>query len=200
MNTCSINDQPLWDPNATSACDGGTAYTCFNMAPWSVSDKLSYGFAAVPAQGDVCGRCYQLNFSGGGQHDSNPGAQALSDEGKVMIVQAINIGWDVNSTQFDLLIPGGGVGAFDACSTQWGTSDLGAQYGGFLTECQSVSSDWNVVKTCVYNKCEQVFGDKSELMDGCDWFVNWFEAANNPKLLYKEVTCPAALGNVSGMN
>ena len=48
--------------------------------------------------------------------------------GKTMIVQILNIGGDVGGNQIDLLIPGGGVGAFNACSNQWGTSDLGAQY------------------------------------------------------------------------
>ncbi|MEI8634903.1 hypothetical protein P4S72_28405 [Vibrio sp. PP-XX7] len=42
-------------------------------------------------------------------------------QGKTMIVQALNIGYDVSGGQFDLLVPGGGVGAFNACSAQWGS-------------------------------------------------------------------------------
>ena len=55
-----------------------------------------------------------------------------------MVVQAINIGYDVAGGQVDLLIPGGGVGLFNACTTQWGipVSELGAQYGGLLSACQ----------------------------------------------------------------
>ena len=51
-----------------------------------------------------------------------------------MVVQVINNG-GVSNDQLDLLVPGGGVGALNACSTQWGTTDLGAQYGGFILGC-----------------------------------------------------------------
>jgi hypothetical protein len=37
-----------------------------------------------------------------------------------MIVQATNVGSDVGEGQFDLAIPGGGVGLFNACTAQWG--------------------------------------------------------------------------------
>lgn len=37
-----------------------------------------------------------------------------------MIVQATNVGADVGEGQFDLAIPGGGVGLFNACTKQWG--------------------------------------------------------------------------------
>jgi hypothetical protein len=52
-----------------------------------------------------------------------------------MIVKLTNTGSDVACNQFDLMIPGGGVGLFNACSRQWGTNDLGGQYGGFLAAC-----------------------------------------------------------------
>ena len=106
------------------------------MAPFAVRDTLAYGFAAT-SSGDVCGRCYQLQFTGS-SHNSpgDPGSAALA--GKTMIVQATNIGYDVGGGQFDILVPGGGVGAFNACSAQWGVSnsELGAQYGGLLAACK----------------------------------------------------------------
>jgi hypothetical protein len=118
-----------------------------------------------------------------------------------MIVQAINIGSDVQGGQFDLLIPGRGVGMFDACSSQWGVSksDLGEQYGGFLLACQRSQGRNNAaaVKACVMQKCMNVFEAKglSELAAGCEWFVDWFQVADNPALKYRQVACPAELMN-----
>jgi hypothetical protein len=170
------------------------------MRPWAVSPTLSYGYAAVPVEGDVCGRCYQIEFDGTGHHNArDPGSQQLA--GKTMIVQATNVGYDVAGRQFDLLIPGGGVGAFDACTDQWGVADpavLGAQYGGFLTACNSGSHADR--KACVRDRCETVFADDrfEELRAGCEWFIDWFEAADNPNLRYSEVACPDALVEGSG--
>lgn len=127
MRTCSQNDQPISDPNASSSCNGGNSHTCYGLAPYAINDQLSFGYAATSSR-DVCGRCYQIDFTGSGHYDGNdPGSRAL--QGKTMVVQAINIGYDVGGGQFDLLIPGGGVGAFNACSAQWGVSneELGAQ-------------------------------------------------------------------------
>lgn len=188
-----------------SSCDGGDGYTCWNMAPYAVSDTLAYGYAAVSAAGDICGKCYQLDFKGtsfNGGDDS--GSKALA--GKTMIVQATNIGYDVSNGQIDLLVPGGGVGAFDACTEQWGaTSDqMGERYGGFLSACKH-ELGWNAgheaLKSCVRQRCEDLFSKDgmADLLEGCRWFVDWFEVADNPALVFKEVSCPEALNNVSGM-
>jgi hypothetical protein len=173
--------------DAQSACSGGSAYQCYSMAPWSVSDTLSYGYAATGNGNPYCGKCFQFDFTGAGDN-----SRAAALQGKSMIVQIINIGSDVASTQFDLLIPGGGVGAFDACSNQWGTSNLGAQYGGFLTGCNNNMS-------CVTDMCQATFETKSDLLAGCDWFTGWFNAADNPRINYAEVACPAALTSKSEM-
>jgi len=139
-----------------------------------------------------CGRCYQLQFNGSGHNGASNNLN-----GKMMIVQIINNG-GVASDQFDLLIPGGGVGALNACSNQWGVnnSDLGAQYGGFLANC---SGDLNAKKSCVMNKCNQIFANRADLLAGCTWFVNWFEVADNPNMVVKEITCPAML-KAKGLN
>ncbi|TCS36769.1 GlyGly-CTERM sorting domain-containing protein [Reinekea marinisedimentorum] len=183
-----------------SSCDGGDAYTCWNMAPQAISDSLSYGYAAVSADGATCGSCYQLTFTGAGYYnESDTGSVAI--EGKQMILMATNIGYDVNGTQFDLLIPGGGVGAFNACSTQWSTDDLGEQYGGYLTECQYTYGydDYDSLKSCVQNKCTTVFSQDGmeDLKAGCDWFVDWFALADNPKFEYQEVDCPSELTGIA---
>ncbi|PUA30968.1 MAG: endoglucanase [Cellvibrio sp. 79] len=207
LPACGSNNSRLTDVNAGSACGngGGSAHMCWGMAPFAVSDKLAYGYAAT-ASGDVCGRCYQLEFTGQ-SHNSpgDPGSSALA--GKVMIVQATNIGYDVGGGQFDILVPGGGVGAFNACSAQWGVSnsELGAQYGGFLAACKQelgYNASLAQYKSCLTSRCNSVFGSRglTELQQACTWYANWFEAADNPALKYKEVACPAELTSRSGMN
>ena len=123
-----------------------------------LSDDLAYGFAAVStglSESDTCCSCYQLTFT------------STSIAGKKMIVQATNTGGDVGEGQFDLAIPGGGVGLFNACSAQWGApaSGWGAQYGG-------LSSD----------TCSEL---PSALQPGCKFrFGDWFEGADkvsNPR-------------------
>lgn len=210
MPSCTAANATIADTMTQSACSSATAtnaYTCFNNVPVAVDANNAIGFAAVPVTStnppsDVCGKCYKLTFTGAGQYGSNPGATALA--GKSMIVQASNIGYDVSHDQFDLQIPGGGVGAFDACSSQWGATDLGAQYGGFLTQCQNGGSPpLDQLKTCVRNKCNTIFAGRptfAPLLAGCLWFVDWFQCADNPVVTSVEVTCPTALLAISGMN
>jgi hypothetical protein len=191
MAACDKSDNSLGgNYNAKNACEsGGSAFMCWSAVPWDVSPTLSYAFAAASGGNYVCGRCYQLQFTGQGHDGSNPGAASLSN--KTIIAQVINNG-GVQADQFDLLIPGGGVGALNACSNQWGTSDLGATYGGFLAGC-------NGDKNCVLNKCMTIFGNKPDLLEGCDWFLNWFNAADNPTFIFKQIACPAAITQKSGL-
>jgi len=186
-HSCDKNNNQT-DANSESACTGGPSFACWADRPWAVGDKLAYGYVA---KNDTCGRCYHLQFTGSTHNaGDNAGAKALA--GKHMIVQVINTG-GIASDQMDLLIPGGGVGANNACSNQWGTSDLGAQYGGFLAGC-------NGDLTCVKNKCQQVFAGKQDLLDGCDWFLGWFSAADNPSFTYEKVSCPQEITQHSGLN
>lgn len=182
VSTCSPSDAPT-GPDTGSVCDGGGngAMTCTSNAPWAVSDTVAFGFAVAPqSAGDACGRCYQLNFDG-----------PLS--GKVMYVQATNIGTDVVD-HFDLLIPGGGVGIFtDGCSQAFpGLAEAGAQYGGFAATCGGDHG-------CIRDKCNQIFGSSPYMLEGCLWYLDWFGAADNPRVQYKEVECPSQLVEVSGM-
>ena len=199
VQACSKDDQPLGNYDAKNACEpNGEAYMCHSVQPWAVSDTLSYGYAAVNKGSDYCGKCYQLQFTGQSHSGgSDPGSQSLM--GKTMIVQAINNG-GVDANQFDLLVPGGGVGALDACSKQWGTSDLGEQYGGFYLSCQKTSGgDYAKARDCAKKKCESVFASKPDLLTGCEWFTGWFGAADNPVVSYKEVTCPDLVTKMSGL-
>ena len=83
---------------------------CADQTPMVISSTLSYGYAAVKLAGeqesDWCCACYELTFTSG------------AVQGKKMIVQATNTGGDLGSNHFDLAIPGGGVGMFNACSKQ----------------------------------------------------------------------------------
>ena len=177
------------DKNAQSACSGGSAFECYDFTPWyDSSTNTSYGFAA---HNGSCGQCFMLQFTGDGHSGTNAGATAL--KGQQMVVQAINIG-SIASNQFDLLIPGGGVGANNACNNQWGSSaDLGAQYGGLLTEC-------NGDATCMKGKCQSVFGNLPGLLAGCNWFTGWYSSADNPNVVYKQVSCPSQITSKSGIS
>jgi len=193
MMSCDKSDNSLGgNYDAVNACQGGgTAYMCWSGVPFTADDTLAYAFAAASGSNYSCGRCYQLQFTGTNNTSGDKkGTPALS--GKTMIVQVINNG-GVQATQFDLLIPGGGVGALNACATQWGMSDLGSQYGGFLTAC-------NGDKNCTMQKCQTVFGDKPDLMEGCMWFLGWFGGSNNPDFTYQKVACPQALTAKSGLS
>jgi hypothetical protein len=101
----------LSDFTTVSACESdGRAYMCANQSPWAVDDTTAYGFAAVKLSGktesDWCCACYELTFTSG---------PVL---GKKMIVQATNTGGDLGNNHFDIAIPGGGVGIFNACTSQ----------------------------------------------------------------------------------
>jgi hypothetical protein len=191
-HTCGKDGTSTVNNDTQSACGGGGGgYMCYWGAPWSVSDTLSYGFAAY--NNVACGTCFQLQFTGKGHYGTNPGSSSLN--GKTMIVQVINIG-GIDSSQFDLLIPGGGVGANNACtsnSAQWGNADIGAGSGGILASCGNSGT------SCVQQKCQAAFGDKPLLLAGCTWFSGWFNDADNPEILYQKTTCPPEITAKSGI-
>ncbi|MBN1130689.1 MAG: hypothetical protein JXA71_17000 [Chitinispirillaceae bacterium] len=176
MRICDINDNDLNDRNAASGCEGGPAFQCWDYAPIEINSKVSYGWAAFNNQGTQCGDCFQLDFQG-----------AL--EGKQMIVQIINIG-NGGTDAFDLLIPGGGVGALNGCSRQWGNAPLGQQYGGFHSTCGNNAD-------CIRKMCQQAFGNKEDLMRGCEWYLTWFKMTSNPKAMYMKVSCPQKIKDIS---
>jgi len=78
-------------------------------------------------------------------------------------------------------MPGGGFGIFNGCTTEFGTPSggWGAQYGGVSSRSQ----------------CDS-FNDK--LKAGCYWRFDWFQNADNPKVTFKQVTCPKAITQKSG--
>lgn len=141
---------------------------CSNQIPWAVSSTLAYGYAAVNIAGGTeaswCCQCYELTFTSG------PIA------GQVMVVQATNTGGDLGSNQFDIAMPGGGVGAFNGCTSQYGapSSGWGSQYGGVASR-----SDCDALPAAIRN--------------GCYFRFDWYKAADNPGVAFRTVTCPSAI-------
>ncbi|CAJ0540791.1 Ff.00g077270.m01.CDS01 [Fusarium sp. VM40] len=170
--TCDKQDNPISNLNAVNGCEGGgSAFACTNYSPWAVNDNLAYGFAATKLSGGSesswCCGCYALTFTTG------------PVKGKTMVVQSTNTGGDLGENHFDLMMPGGGVGIFDGCTSQFGKALGGAQYGGISSrsECDSFPET---------------------LKDGCHWRFDWFENADNPDFTFEQVQCPKALLDVSG--
>lgn len=185
-------------------------FTCTDMAPIAVNDTLSYAYVAGTAD-SKCGKCYHLQYDGhfANEMENNPPRETHKAlKGKHMIVMASNIGNDVAggnanlpAGQFDLMVPGGGVGAFDALTTQVHKGagfNWGAGFGGFLTECQNqLGYDATLVayQTCIKDMCDAAFGDAGlpNLLRGCHWFADWYKAADNPTYYIEEVDCPQYL-------
>lgn len=98
-----------------------------------------------------------------------------------MIVQVIDSGSDIGEHQFDLQIPGGGVGIYNACSRQWGApgDGWGQRYGGVGSrgECYPLPD---------------------EIRGGCLFRFGWFKGADNPTMTYTKIQCPAELISNSG--
>jgi hypothetical protein len=92
-----------------------------------------------------------------------------------MIVQATNTGADLSYNHFDLQIPGGGLGYFSGCLSQYnGSYSWGQQYGGVSNRSDCANLPTNI-------------------QDGCYWRFDWFMNANNPNITFIEVPCPTNL-------
>ena len=178
-------------------------FTCTDMAPIAVNDSLSYAYVAGPGSQTTCGKCFHLQYDGSFKDASANNAAKETHKalkGKHIVVMTSNIGHDVENGQFDLMVPGGGVGAFDALSTQVNGANInwGAGFGGFLTECQSkhgYDNKLEVYQQCVRDMCDAAFGNAGfpNLLRGCHWFADWYMAADNPTYHWEEVECPQYL-------
>ncbi len=178
-----------------SICDGqGSAMTCTSQIPFTIDGctDMGFAFAAVPASnGGACGKCFQLTFTGKGKYGDNQNTAAIKN--KKLIIMVTNVGTDVEQGQFDIMIPGGGVGIFNGCSSMgWGSQ--GEQYGGLLSDCER-ESDYKAgaTLTCLKNKCNSVFSNDAEAKKGCLFLADYMHAAGNPMHNYVEVECPDVL-------
>ena len=178
-------------------CAGGQNTTCTMQIPIIASDKVAYAFAATHpnAGGNKCGKCFALTFTGSGKYESKANHQALA--GKTLVVMASNIGGDVDGNQFDIMIPGGGLGIFENGCSQMGWGNQGNKYGGLLSDCENeVGYDGDLLnkrKECLSRKCNEVFKNDEQAKEGCMFLATWMEAAGNPNFESKEVECPQAL-------
>ena len=198
--TCNAQQQPLTkgDDMVKSICDGGPAGLCNSQAPFAINKDLAYAFAAGPGNSYAgsCGSCFLLTFDGNSRHTTDARTAAL--KGKQMVIMISNIGYDVENGQFDMMIPGGGVGAFNGCSALWGINNLGAQHGGFLKDCggDKKVNDVATVQKCLEDKCNSVFANIPDAKAGCLFHAQWLMAANNPSFKYEELeSCPQELVN-----
>ena len=198
--TCNAQQQPLTkgDDMVKSICDGGPAGLCNSQAPFAINKDLAYAFAAGPGNSYAgsCGSCFLLTFTGESRHTTDARTAAL--KGKQMEIMISNIGYDVENGQFDMMIPGGGVGAFNGCSALWGINNLGAQHGGFLKDCggDKKVNDVATVQKCLEDKCNSVFANIPDAKAGCLFHAQWLMAANNPSFTYQELeSCPQELVN-----
>lgn len=99
-----------------------------------------------------------------------------------MLVQVTNTGSDLGSNQFDLAIPGGGVGIFNkGCSSQSGApgNGWGNQYGGVNSE----------------GECNQLPVD---LQQGCKFRFRFMKGASNPDVNFEQVACPPEIVAFTG--
>ena len=194
-------------PNACQEADpaSGGGFTCTDMAPVAVNDTLAYAFVAGSDATTSCGKCFHLQYDGSFKDaDGNnaPKGTHKALKGKHIIVMASNIGHDVKPGQFDLMVPGGGPGIFNALQLQITKPGIewGATYGGFLTYCQNgekcgYDGSLECYQSCVKDMCDAAFGDSKypNLLRGCHWFADWYMAADNPTYQWEEVECPQYL-------
>ncbi len=194
---CDARGNTISDLGASSMCNGGPAGTCTSQIPFTIDGctQYAFAFAAVPASnGGQCGHCYELTFTGEGHYSStNSNTKKLKSEGKKLIVMASNVGSDVQQGQFDVMIPGGGVGLFNGCAGMgWGSQ--GETYGGLLSECEKEKNyNAGLYKSCLTNKCNATFSNDPVAKEGCLFLANWMNSAGNPEHTYKEVECPEVL-------
>nr|D3GDK4.1 RecName: Full=Endoglucanase; AltName: Full=CaCel; AltName: Full=Cellulase; AltName: Full=Endo-beta-1,4-glucanase; Flags: Precursor [Cryptopygus antarcticus]ACV50414.1 endo-beta-1,4-glucanase [Cryptopygus antarcticus]ACV50415.1 endo-beta-1,4-glucanase [Cryptopygus antarcticus] len=167
VRTCKANGNTTIDSNTQSGCNGGSSYVCNDQQPFT-QGNVGYGFAAASISGQpesqTCCACYEMTFTN----------TAIS--GQKMIVQVTNTGSDLNGNHFDLMIPGGGVGIFNGCQSQWGapSNGWGQRYGGISSQ----------------SECNQL---PTSLRAGCNWRFGWFKNADNPSMKFTQVRCPTIL-------
>ncbi|CAG9862505.1 unnamed protein product [Phyllotreta striolata] len=168
------------DKENQSGCVGGQSYICTNQDGYAKNDTLAYGFVAakfINSGGrNMCCSCVLFTF-----HTQWPSKL----NGKKMLVQVTNTGEDdphADHNEFDIAMPGSGVGYYTkGCSSQWNSdlSNWGDQYGGVHDE-----------KDC--------YKLPKQLWKGCLFRFQWMVGYSNPDVSFVEVQCPKELINISG--
>lgn len=71
------------------------------------------------------------------------------------------------------------------CSVQFPIVNWGSTFDGWAIDCG--------YENCVLQKCQTAFVDRPDMMAGCQWYVDWFETADNPGMTNTKGECPAGL-------
>ncbi|CAH1156032.1 unnamed protein product [Phaedon cochleariae] len=173
--SCLADGNTVADPNIHSGCrENGDAYLCNNQQPIFVNSSLYYGFAAASFTGGEdyswCCTCMLLSFKG-------------QLAGKQFLVQVVNTGSPLAVNQFDLQIPGGGVGLYaDGCAKQW-DADPNTGWGDRVMGVSSIEG------------CEEL---PQELQPGCRFRFEFLEGVDNPPVTFYQVECPAEIVALTG--
>jgi hypothetical protein len=193
------------------------AYVCASdQIPHAVNDTLAYAFAASTGN---CGKCFQLQFrSDWVSADGSSGRvthRAVAGKTLILMVNNFGVGADgddPDGESFDIMIPGGGMGACQATPERLNVrpENLGNTMGGLLAECtfgdpnksfSEIGGGFDKIERepleriqeCLRAKCNRAFADHPAHKEGCLWHADWLMAADNPEFNYKEVTCPKYL-------
>ena len=193
------------DPNVKSVCAGGgndpgpgetVAYTCLDRFPWTDADGTRYAYAATNSL-DTCCQCFELTFldtsvdKGTGRPCTGCSQYQGELEGEKLIIQVINTGGDVGVSQFDLMLPGGGLGIFN------GLVGLESGRNGPPLFPESDVSVWGQRYGGVDSKeaCQAL---PDAVVAGCEWRFDALLGADNPGVSYKRVSCGLHPGLIAG--
>ena len=162
-------------------------------------DWAVYGVAGIGQSSD-CGKCFQLQITGGGNIPSK----------KSYIVQAVNTGSDVSSGQFDILLGAGGFGIYDACSSdcKYGPTCSGGHCNApmFSGDFKAWTPDGNCYGGGVHQtdgcdalvtESQRTFADNT-LIYGCKMALNQ-QYHQNFEVNFSEVQCPKSLYQITGL-
>lgn len=199
VKSCSIIDNKILnEPDIKNVCDGGISASCSFYQPIIINETFSLGFAAASVSGlyglegdKNCGECYHIKFIDK-IHDGIWGGSNPKLVNKEMVIQIINIGYDIiGEHSFDIQIPGAGQGFYQSgCIRQYknkkvGDFDCDNPYGGCFD-----------IKGC--------FRLPLDLQRGCFWRYNWYYwfkdngKTNNPYIKFRKIKCPKQIIDISG--
>jgi hypothetical protein len=163
------------------------AYACVDRSPWTENGQR-YAFVAANSQ---CCACYELTYlatslDGDGNVCTDCSQYGGELEGETIIVQVINSGGDLGINQFDVMVPGGGLGIYngvvgdeapngEALFPDSNEEDWGERYGGVKTR-----------EECAFLP--------PQVRAGCEWQFDSVQNADNPGVSYKRVSCGAHPG------
>lgn len=168
--------------------------------------KESYVYATAGSYSDMeCGKCYLVN---------------LKEEGyPFLLLQVINSGSDIQRGHFDIMIPAGGFGYYNACSQDCkknycggGPCHLGMfdgsfqDWNNFQYSCYQGGLHWTKQDGIqeLFRKCNSLVVEKDTIKNRITFQscvranLNGFYR-NFEKIDFKRVQCPPSLIKVTGM-